>query len=340
MSCITEQCLRRVNVWYVCWACVERFPISTKNGMTGELIFSDRGRVEWNLWITCATSWGKRVLNAWYAAVMAKESPLCVQVLVSPHSSTWTQIRTVRPSCYSECCAAGRLLPLHLRLLAIAPASTTTPRHKPWRGWVLTARLCSAGSWDAEISKPLIALAGTDECPTRQNSCTSWIHCPGAGHLWNPRVWGWVAPGSWPSFEAEALVAQCSATPATVAATPPCSATPFQTQISVRHLQGKGGGGRCDTKIFRGCSATPVLHLQNALKSRKSAATRVARQGVPAIVCNYGWDSLILPLPDPFCLPEPPRRWGLTLVLRFLLFVSETKNLPVPVLESKNGAKI
>ena len=72
------------------------------------------------------------------------------------------------------------------------------------------------------------------------------------------------------------LVAQCSATPATVAATPPCSATPFQTQVSVRHLPGQGGG-RCDTKIFRGCSATPVLHLQNAIKSRKSAATRVAR---------------------------------------------------------------
>ena len=39
------------------------------------------------------------------------------------------------------------------------------------------------------------------------------------------------------------LVAQCSATPATVAATPPCSATPCQTQISVRHLRGQGGGG-------------------------------------------------------------------------------------------------
>ena len=38
-----------------------------------------------------------------------------------------------------------------------------------------------------------------------------------------------------------------------------------------------GGGARCDTKIFRQCSATPVLHLQNAIKSRKSAATRVAR---------------------------------------------------------------
>ena len=88
-------------------------------------------------------------------------------------------------------------------------------------------------------------------------------------------------------FRSRNLVAQCSATPATVAATPPCSATPFQTQISVRHLLGEGGG-RCDTKILRGCSATPVLHLQNALKSRKSAATRVARQGVPAIVCNYG----------------------------------------------------
>ena len=75
------------------------------------------------------------------------------------------------------------------------------------------------------------------------------------------------------------LVAQCSATPATVAATPPCSATPFQTPKfrcdTSRHR--RGGGGRCDTKIFRGCSATPVLHLQNAIKSRKSAATRVAR---------------------------------------------------------------
>ena len=73
------------------------------------------------------------------------------------------------------------------------------------------------------------------------------------------------------------VFAQCSATPATVAATPPCSATPFQTPKfrcdTSRHM----GGGRCDTKIFRGCSATPVLHLQNAIKSRKSAATRVAR---------------------------------------------------------------
>ena len=43
------------------------------------------------------------------------------------------------------------------------------------------------------------------------------------------------------------LVAQCSATPTTVSATPPCSATPFQTQISVRHLPGMGGGERCDT---------------------------------------------------------------------------------------------
>ena len=43
-------------------------------------------------------------------------------------------------------------------------------------------------------------------------------------------------------FDEDALVSQCSATPATVAATPPCSATPFQTQISVRHLPAQGGG--------------------------------------------------------------------------------------------------
>ena len=100
----------------------------------------------------------------------------------------------------------------------------------------------------------------------------------------------WTCPVLWEMFRLSReilsnlcgnLVAQCSATPATVVATPPGSATPFQTQVSVRHLPAHGGG-RCDTKISRGCSATPVLHLQNALKSRKSAATRVARQGVPA----------------------------------------------------------
>ena len=48
------------------------------------------------------------------------------------------------------------------------------------------------------------------------------------------------------------LVAQCSATPATVAATPPCSATPFQTQISVRHLPGQGGGGGATPKFLGG----------------------------------------------------------------------------------------
>ena len=48
------------------------------------------------------------------------------------------------------------------------------------------------------------------------------------------------------------LVAQCSATPATVPATPPCSATPFQTQISVRHLPGMGGGGKGATPKFSG----------------------------------------------------------------------------------------
>ena len=72
----------------------------------------------------------------------------------------------------------------------------------------------------------------------------------------------------------------------TVAATPTCSATPFQTQISVRHLPAQGRGGGATPKFFGGCSATPVLHLQNAIKFRESAATRVARQGVPAIVCN------------------------------------------------------
>ena len=41
------------------------------------------------------------------------------------------------------------------------------------------------------------------------------------------------------------LVAQCSATPASVAATPPCSATPFQRQLDVRHSW-PFKGDRCD----------------------------------------------------------------------------------------------
>ena len=57
------------------------------------------------------------------------------------------------------------------------------------------------------------------------------------------------------------LVAQCSATPATVAATPPCSATPFQTQISVRHLPAHGGGGGATPQFLGGVArhgATPA----------------------------------------------------------------------------------
>ena len=82
--------------------------------------------------------------------------------------------------------------------------------------------------------------------------------------------------GSWQTHLL-GLVAQCSATPATVAATPPCSATPFQTQISVRHLPGMGGGKGATPKVLGGVVRHRPLHLQNAIKSRKSAATRVAR---------------------------------------------------------------
>ena len=47
------------------------------------------------------------------------------------------------------------------------------------------------------------------------------------------------------------IVAQYSATPASVAATPPCSATPFQRQLDVRPpWQLKGDS--CDRAFFRG----------------------------------------------------------------------------------------
>ena len=62
--------------------------------------------------------------------------------------------------------------------------------------------------------------------------------------------------------------------------------TPFQGQLDVRHpWQLKGD--RCD-RVFRGgCSAIPLIHLKNPRILRKSAATRVARQGVSTHVCNY-----------------------------------------------------
>ena len=48
-------------------------------------------------------------------------------------------------------------------------------------------------------------------------------------------------------------------------------------------------GDRCDRVFFGGggCSAILLLHLKNPRILRKSGATRVARQGVPAHVCNY-----------------------------------------------------
>ena len=86
------------------------------------------------------------------------------------------------------------------------------------------------------------------------------------GNFWEPGLvfWGPAFPskctgdrinarGAFPHHpqpEHYCLVAQCSATPATVAATPPCSATPFQTQISVRHLAGQGGGGKVRHQNF------------------------------------------------------------------------------------------
>ena len=68
------------------------------------------------------------------------------------------------------------------------------------------------------------------------------------------------------------IVAQRSATPTRVAATPPCSATPFQRQQGRQVRQGLFWGG---------CSAIPTLHLKNPRILRKSAATRVVRQGAP-----------------------------------------------------------
>ena len=89
--------------------------------------------------------------------------------------------------------------------------------------------------------------------------------------------------------EAQLLVAQCSVTPASVAAPPPCSATPFQGQLDVADTPGSSRATGA-TGPFRGggCSAILLLHLKNPRILRKSAATSVARQGVPEHVRNYG----------------------------------------------------
>ena len=60
------------------------------------------------------------------------------------------------------------------------------------------------------------------------------------------------------------IVAQCSATLASVAAQPPCSATPFERQLYWQHPALSGG-----------CRAIPLLFMKNC---RESAAKRIARK--------------------------------------------------------------
>ena len=64
------------------------------------------------------------------------------------------------------------------------------------------------------------------------------------------------------------LVAQCSATPASVAATPPCSATPFRGSLTCD----TPGSSRATGATGWGCSAILLLHLKNPTILRKSAA--------------------------------------------------------------------
>ena len=87
------------------------------------------------------------------------------------------------------------------------------------------------------------------------------------------------------------ILAQCSATPATVAATPPCSATPFQTQISVRHLPAKGGGGATPKFLggrMRDTGATPAKRYKiQETRCDTCSATRVrATGGTRQVMCN------------------------------------------------------
>ena len=81
-------------------------------------------------------------------------------------------------------------------------------------------------------------------------------------------------------FSLESLVAQCSATPASVAATPPCSATPLQRQLDVRHSW-LFKGDRCD-RAFRGeCSAILLLHLKKTQDSEEICCDTCSATGGP-----------------------------------------------------------
>ena len=74
--------------------------------------------------------------------------------------------------------------------------------------------------------------------------------------------------------------------PASVAATPPCSATPFQRQLDVRHSW-QFKDDRCDRAFLGGeCSAILLQDLKNSRISEDiccdtCSATRVVRQGGP-----------------------------------------------------------
>ena len=99
-------------------------------------------------------------------------------------------------------------------------------------------------------------------------------------------------------FRIVTIVAQCSATSANVVATPRCSATPSQRQLDMRHpgsWRATGATGsfragvvryRCHTWKAPGIWGNLLRHVWRDTCS----ATRVARQGVPAHVCNYGCD--------------------------------------------------
>ena len=95
-------------------------------------------------------------------------------------------------------------------------------------------------------------------------------------------VWTVMGVSRTVAVQPTTIDAQQSATPASVAATPPCSATPFQRQLDVRHAW-QLKGDRCDRAFYGGCSAILLLHLNNPRILRRSAATCVARQGVPLI---------------------------------------------------------
>ena len=91
-----------------------------------------------------------------------------------------------------------------------------------------------------------------------------------------------------------AVVAQCRRHPQLYLRHPRVARHLFRPKFRCDTSRELGGEG-ATPKFFRGCGATPLLHLQDAIKSRKAGGTRNRVQlshgddGVQSLLCGHGF---------------------------------------------------